>query len=82
MEYDSALQAFNEAYTRSALLQSKHPDDGARLYNRGQAEFWVGYVHWMQGDFDGSGDVQFDDFALLSRNFGPLLTLILKSSRY
>jgi tetratricopeptide (TPR) repeat protein len=54
LEYESALQAFNEAYTRSALLQSKRPGDGTRLFNRGQAEFWVGYVYWMQGDLAGA----------------------------
>ncbi|HUF71374.1 MAG TPA: toll/interleukin-1 receptor domain-containing protein, partial [Gammaproteobacteria bacterium] len=47
--FDEALASFEEAYRRSAALAERHPDDGRRLYDRGQAEFWVGNVHYRRG---------------------------------
>jgi tetratricopeptide (TPR) repeat protein len=49
LQYDEALAAFNEAYERSAALQQHNPLDGETLFNRSQAEFWVGFVHWRSG---------------------------------
>ena len=51
-QYDNALSSFTEAYDRSAELARNNPTDGDHLFGRGQAEFWVGYVHWRRGDFD------------------------------
>ena len=51
-QYDNALASFTEAYDRSAELAKNNPTDGEHLFGRGQAEFWVGYVHWRRGDFD------------------------------
>lgn len=55
LEYESALQSFMDAYERSAALHSKRPGDQQSLFNRGQAEFWVGYVHWKAGDLARAG---------------------------
>jgi len=52
LQYDEALAAFSEAYERSAALQENDPLDGERLFNRSQAEFWVGFVHWRNGSLD------------------------------
>ncbi len=49
LQYDEALASFNEAYERSAALQRNNPLDGEALFNRSQAEFWVGFVHWRSG---------------------------------
>lgn len=49
LQYDEALASFNEAYERSAVLQRNSPSDGERLFNRSQAEFWVGFVYWRDG---------------------------------
>jgi tetratricopeptide (TPR) repeat protein len=49
-QYDDALASFAEAFERSAAHFDSSPGDAARLFNRGQAEFWVGYVHWRRGD--------------------------------
>lgn len=49
LEYEEALASFTEAYNRSAVLQQLAPEDGERLFNRGQAEYWVGYVHYTTG---------------------------------
>ncbi len=51
LQYDDALGSFMEAYKRSAVLQSNDPQDGDRLFNRSQAEFWIGFTHWNSGDF-------------------------------
>lgn len=54
--YDNALTSFMEAYKRSAELSDNSPDNGEHLFGRGQAEFWVGYVHWRRGDFPAARD--------------------------
>jgi tetratricopeptide (TPR) repeat protein len=50
LQYKKALSSFTQAYQRSAALQQADPNDGERLFNRAQAEFWIGYVHWRNGD--------------------------------
>jgi hypothetical protein len=47
-----ALASFQSAYARSSALAERHPGDGARLFDRGQAEYWVGYVYWQSRDLD------------------------------
>jgi tetratricopeptide (TPR) repeat protein len=49
LRYGQALVAFGDAHARSATLVDQDPNDGERLFNRGQAEFWIGYVHWRSG---------------------------------
>jgi serine/threonine protein kinase/tetratricopeptide (TPR) repeat protein len=52
LHYDEAVSSFTEAYNRSAVLAENDPSDGDRLFNRGQAEFWIGYSHWLRGSLD------------------------------
>ncbi len=49
LQYSQALASFNEAYNRSEALYQNDPNNGERLFNRAQAEFWVAYVHWRDG---------------------------------
>jgi serine/threonine-protein kinase len=49
--YAEAGAAFAEAYRRAAALAARHPQDGNMLFERGQAEFWIGFVHWKRGQF-------------------------------
>ena len=49
--YAEAAAAFAEAYRRASALAARHPQDGEMLFERGQAEFWVGFVHWQRGEF-------------------------------
>ena len=51
LQYDDALSSFTEAYERASTLYKNDPQDGERLFNRSQAEFWVGFTHWRSGDF-------------------------------
>ncbi len=46
--YDEALASFKEAYRHSAALALRKPEDGDVLFDRGQSEYWVGYVHWRR----------------------------------
>ncbi len=48
--YDEALASFQQALVRSRELVQRDPRNGDRLYDRGQAEFWVGYVPYEAGD--------------------------------
>ena len=48
--YVEAAAAFTEAYTRASALVTRHPQDGDMLFERGQAEYWNGFVHWKRGE--------------------------------
>lgn len=50
LDYPEALRALEQAYERSAALQENRPRDGQRLFDRAQNEFWIGYLHWRNGD--------------------------------
>ena len=52
LQYSEALASFNEAYHRSEALYQNDPEDGEALFNRAQAEFWVAFVHWRNGDLE------------------------------
>ena len=48
--HDAAMRAFREAYARTtALVRARGPGNGQRLFDRAQAEYWIGYVAWQQG---------------------------------
>lgn len=44
----AAMEAFQSAYRRSAELASRHPRDGRFLFDRAQAEYWIGNTFWQQ----------------------------------
>jgi serine/threonine protein kinase/tetratricopeptide (TPR) repeat protein len=48
--YPEAATAFNVAYARAAALAARHPRDGDMLFERAQAEFWIGTVARRRGD--------------------------------
>ncbi len=47
-----ALASFRDAYKRSKALVNRHPHDGKLLFDRGQAEYWVGNVYWQSREMD------------------------------
>jgi tetratricopeptide (TPR) repeat protein len=47
--YPEAARAFTSAYSRAAALAARHPRDGAMLFERAQAEFWISAVYRRQG---------------------------------
>ena len=51
-KHDEAMAAFREAYARSSTLAKRQPDNGQRLFDRAQAEYWIGFVFLRQGRFD------------------------------
>ncbi len=51
-KHREAMAAFREALARSTALHERAPDIGQRLYDRAQAEYWIGYVALQQGDYD------------------------------
>ncbi len=46
--YADAGRAFFTAYQRAAALAARHSENGDMLFERAQAEFWIGYVHWKR----------------------------------
>lgn len=51
-KHEPALAAFMAAHARALELSRREPDDGARLFDLAQAEYWIGLVGWRQGDLD------------------------------
>ena len=47
--HSEAMDAFEEAHARSKALLARAPQDGQRLYDLAQAEFWIGNVALVQG---------------------------------
>ena len=50
-----AMVAFREAHARSTALYERVPDDGQRLFDMAQAEYWIGFVAFQQGRLDDAG---------------------------
>lgn len=48
--YPEAEAAFTAAYERAAALTIRHPRDGDMLFERAQAEYWLGFVGRRRGD--------------------------------
>jgi serine/threonine protein kinase len=48
--YPEAAAAFQTAYDRAAALATRHPRNGDMLFERAQAEFWIGFTARRQGD--------------------------------
>jgi eukaryotic-like serine/threonine-protein kinase len=54
--FADASALFSEAYQRAGVLAARHPKDGQMLFERGQAEYWNGYVHWKRGDLSAADE--------------------------
>ncbi|HEY8994118.1 MAG TPA: serine/threonine-protein kinase, partial [Lacunisphaera sp.] len=54
--YPEAEQAFTAAYHRAAALVTRHPTNGDMLFERGQAEYWIGFVARRRGNRDTERD--------------------------
>ena len=50
--YDEAFTAFSAAYARAAALADRYPENGDMLFERAQAEYWIGFVARRRGDRD------------------------------
>lgn len=48
----AALAAFHAAHARADELSRRAPEDGGRLFDLAQAEYWLGLVAWRQRDLD------------------------------
>ena len=49
-EFAEAMAGFREALKRTTALYDRAPGNGNRLFDRAQAEYWVGYAAMQQGD--------------------------------
>jgi tetratricopeptide (TPR) repeat protein len=54
-DQDAALRAFQEAHARSAALHARAPNDGQRLFDLAQAQYWIGWVALKQARYDEAG---------------------------
>lgn len=48
--YADAAQAFETAYARAAALCTRHPRDADMLFERAQAEYWIGFTARRRGN--------------------------------
>jgi tetratricopeptide (TPR) repeat protein len=53
--HDAAMSAFREAHARSTALYQRTPENGQRLFDLAQAEYWIGFVALQQGRHDETG---------------------------
>ncbi|WHZ20509.1 MAG: hypothetical protein OJF55_002658 [Rhodanobacteraceae bacterium] len=49
-EFVEAMAGFREALERTGALYARAPGDGNRLFDKAQAEYWVGYAAMQKGD--------------------------------
>ena len=54
--YSDAAAAFAEAYKQTSALVVRHPYNGDMIFERGQAEYWNGFVHWQRGEIQKAGE--------------------------
>ena len=50
--HKEAMTAFQEAHARSTALYEREPSNGQRLFDLAQAQYWIGFVAWQQGNFE------------------------------
>jgi hypothetical protein len=64
--FPEADAAFATAYQRAAALAARHPRDGDMLFERAQAEYWIGVIARRRGNFTLSREwlVRYRDSAL------------------
>ncbi len=79
-----AMEAFQRAYQRSEELTTRHPDDGRFLYDRAQAESWIGTVYWQQRRFNEASTwlTHYRDSALELARLGPRNDAWLRETGY
>ena len=46
---EEAQKDFAQAAAATSELLARHPDDGQRIFDQSQSEFWVGYAAWQAG---------------------------------
>ncbi|HVT73957.1 MAG TPA: hypothetical protein VHD61_12545, partial [Lacunisphaera sp.] len=54
--YPEAAAAFQTAYDRAAALAARHPRDADMLFERAQAEFWLGFAARRRGEAQAERD--------------------------
>src|SRR5207249_350093 len=54
--YSEAMLSFTTANSRAAAVVKKNPKNGDVLFERAQAEYWIGFVHRKRGDFSAMGE--------------------------
>jgi tetratricopeptide (TPR) repeat protein len=54
-QQDAALSAFQEAHARSKALYDREPNNGQRLFDLAQAEYWIGWVAFKQARYEDAG---------------------------
>ena len=54
--YSDAEAAYSEAYDRASALAALHPKNGDMLFERGQAEYGIGLVHWQRAEYSAADE--------------------------
>ncbi len=65
-DFPAARAQFEEARRTTLALLRAAPDDPQRVFDHAQSEYWVGLIHWRQGDLAGA-EAGFEAYAALAR---------------
>jgi len=73
LRYPEAAAAFAAAYDRAETLAARHPRNGEMLFERAQAEYWIGFVHWRRRDLAAASTwlVRYRDSGAALQQLGP-----------
>jgi eukaryotic-like serine/threonine-protein kinase len=73
LRYSDATASFTAALKRSAALVERHPRNGDMLFERAQAEYWIGNVHYKKGEYTLAGEwcVRYRDTAVALAGLDP-----------
>ncbi|MEM7049310.1 MAG: protein kinase [Acidobacteriota bacterium] len=66
-----AVAPFADSRALAEHLVRLDPDDGERLFELGQASFWLGFVHWRKGDLAAARG-PFEEYLEISRQLVTL----------
>ena len=82
--YPEAARAYLAAYARAAALAARHPADGGMLFERGQAEFGIGFVNWKHRNLTAAAEwlARYRDTSLALVALDPAHTAWLKEVAY
>lgn len=70
-DLDEAARSFRQAADTTAVQLARAPQDGRRIFDQAQSEYWVGYVAWRKGAMR-EAEAGFGRYLDLARQLGRI----------